>query len=177
MALDTLTSLDFDAFVRTRRTHKAYDPAPLDRETVDELLELARWAPNHDLTNPWRFRVLGPVALAALKEAAGPEAAAKLDRAPTLIAASVTQAGDPVRDEEDFAAGACATFIVLLGAHARGLGGYWRTPEVLRTAAGRAACGIADGERVLGLIHLGRPKGAKPAPDRAPVEQYVDHLD
>ncbi|MBA2506980.1 MAG: nitroreductase family protein, partial [Thermoleophilaceae bacterium] len=40
--------------IRTRRTHKAYEPEPLPRETVDELLELASWAPNHNLTNPWR---------------------------------------------------------------------------------------------------------------------------
>ena len=124
---------------------------------LEELFELARWAPNHNLTNPWRFRVLGPQALAALKEAAGPEAAAKLDRAPTLIAASVLRSDDdPVTDEEDFAAAAAATFIVLLGAHARGLGGYWRTPAVLRTPEGRAALGIPAEERVLGL-HPPRP--------------------
>ena len=33
---------------------------PVDRATLDELLDLARWAPNHHLTNPWRFRVVGP---------------------------------------------------------------------------------------------------------------------
>src|SRR4051812_23320639 len=146
--------MDFDELVRPRRTHKAYDPAPVDPAVLDELFELARWAPNHHLTNPWRFRVLGPAALEALKEAAGAESAAKLDRAPTLVAASVVQCGDdPVADEEDLLAGACACFIVLLGAHARGLDGYWRTPEVLRTEAGRAACGIAEGEHVLGLLH------------------------
>ena len=70
--------------IRTRRTHKAYTPEPLDRETLEELFELARWAPNHNLTNPWRFRVVGPEALERLKAAAGPESAPKLDRAPTL---------------------------------------------------------------------------------------------
>src|ERR671935_2565557 len=98
-------SLEVEEAIRTRRTHKAYRPEPVDRATLDELLELARWAPNHNLTNPWRFRVLGPRALARLKEAAGPEGAAKLDRAPTLIAASVIQRGDPIQDEEDL----CAT--------------------------------------------------------------------
>jgi nitroreductase len=121
--------------------------------------------------------VLGPAALAALKAAAGPENAVKLDRAPTLVAASVLQTGDEVADDEDFAAAACASFIVLLGAHARGLDGYWRTPEVLRTAEGRAACGIGGGEKVLGLLHLGRGKGSKPAPERAPVEAYTEYLD
>jgi nitroreductase len=169
--------VSIDELIRGRRTHKAYAPDPVDRATLEELFELARWAPNHNLTNPWRFRVIGPEALAALKQAAGPEAAAKLDRAPTLIAASVLRSDDPVTDEEDFAAAAASTFIVLLGAHARGLGGYWRTPAVLRTPEGRAALGIPDGERVLGLIHLGRAKGPdKPPPERAPVDEIRSYL-
>jgi nitroreductase len=168
--------VELDELIRTRRTQKAYEPGPIDRETLDELFELARWAPNHHLTNPWRFRVLGPGALEALKAAAGPEAAPKLDRAPTLVAASVITTGDEVADEEDFAAAACASFIVLLGAHARGLDGYWRTPEVLRTPAGRAACGVEAGEKVLGLLHLGRGKGTKPAPERAPLEDFRTFL-
>src|SRR5215212_7180939 len=164
--------MELEEAIRSRRTHKAYGPEPVDRRTLEELFELARWAPNHHLTNPWRFRVLGPRALDALKDAAGPESARKLDRAPTLVAASVVQSGDEIADEEDFAAAACASFIVLLGAHARGLDGYWRTPEVLRTPAGRAACRIGEGERVLGLLHLGRGKGSKPAPERAPVSDF-----
>jgi nitroreductase len=163
--------------IRTRRTQKAFDPTPVDRATLDELFELARWAPNHHLTNPWRFRVVGPRALEALKQAAGPEAAPKLDRAPTLVVASVVQTGDPIADEEDFAAAAVATFIVLLGAHERGLDGYWRTPAVLRTAEGCAACGVPDEEKPIGLIHLGRGKGSKPAPDREPIERFRTYLE
>jgi nitroreductase len=174
----SLNAVTLDELIRTRRTYKAFAAEPVDRATLDELFELARWAPNHNLTNPWRFRVLGPAALAALKEAAGPEAAAKLDRAPTLVAASViVKPDDPVGAEEDFAAAAVATFIVLLGAHARGLGGYWRTPAVLRTPEGRAALGIADDERVLGLVHLGRAKGPeKEPPERAPIDEFREYL-
>src|SRR5437899_5894100 len=100
--------MELDEAIRTRRTHKAYRQEPVERATLDELLELARWAPNHNLTNPWRFRVIGPKALAALKEAAGAESAAKLDRAPTLVVASVVQTGDMVQDEEDLLATAIA---------------------------------------------------------------------
>jgi nitroreductase len=163
--------------IRTRRTHKAYGADPVDRATLDELLELARWAPNHHLTEPWRFRVLGPGALARLKEAAGPEAAGKLDRAPTLIAASQVRNADPVQDEEDFAAAVIASYLILLGAHAHGLASYWRTPEVLRTPEGRAALDIGDDERVLGLVHLGPPRQEQRAPERAPVEAYTQYLD
>ena len=169
--------MDVETAIRTRRTHKAYAPEPVPAEIVDELLDLARWAPNHNLTNPWRFRVVGPRALERLKQAAGPEAASKLDRAPTLIVCSCALGGDEVQDEEDLHATAIAAYIVLLAAHARGLGGYWRTPAVLRTDEGRAAVGLAPNERFVALIHLGRPAQEKPAPDRAPAASVVEHLD
>jgi nitroreductase len=169
--------VDVEDAIRSRRTHKAFVPEPLPRELLDELLDFARWAPNHHLTNPWRFRVLGPGALARLKHAAGPEAASKLDRAPTLVAATALQSGDPVQDEEDLCATACATYAVLLAAHGRGLGGYWRTPQVLRTQPGRTALGFEPDERFVALIHLGWPRQEKDPPERAPLTQIVTYLD
>ncbi len=166
-----------DAAIRARRTHKAYGAEPVDRATLVELFELARWAPNHHLTEPWRFRVLGPAALAALKDAAGTPDAGKLDRAPTLVVASVTQAGEADQRLEDVCAGACAVYIVLLAAHARGLAGYWRTPAVLRTPAGRAALGIGEDELPLGLIHLGPPRQERDAPERADPAGFATFLD
>jgi nitroreductase len=169
--------LDLEQLIRTRRTHKAFRPEPVPRETLDDLFELGRWAPNHNLTDPWRFRVVGPRALEALKEAAGPESASKLDRAPTLVVASVVQTGDAVQDEEDLLATGVACYIVLLAAHERGLAGYWRTPGVLRTPEGRAAVGLPDGEHFVGLLHLGWSAQDKPAPDRAPAQEFVTYLE
>ena len=162
--------------IKTRRTHKAYRDEPVDRATLDDLLELARWAPNHNLTNPWRFRVLGPESVARLKEAAGPEGAAKLDRAPTLISVSAVQTGDAVQDEEDLCATAVAAYIVLLAAHARGLAGYWRTPGVLRAPEGQAAVGIGAGERFVGLLHLGRARQEREPPERLAPGEFVTYL-
>jgi nitroreductase len=169
--------MDVDEAIRTRRTHKAYRPEAVPREVLDELFELARWAPNHNLTNPWRFRVIGPSALERLKEAAGPESAAKLDRAPSLVVCSCALTGDPVQDEEDLHATACAAFIVLLAAHARGLVGYWRTPEVLREPAGLAAVGVPEGERFVGLLHLGYGVQEQRPPEREPTSAVVTYLD
>jgi nitroreductase len=168
--------VDVEQAIRGRRTHKAFRSEPVERDTLDDLLELARWAPNHNLTNPWRFRVVGPDALRRLKEAADPEAAPKLDRAPTLVAASVVQNGDPLQDAEDVSAGSAAVYIVLLAAHARGLVGYWRTPAVLRTDEGRTALGVGDDERILGLIYLGHPCQDKPPPERLDPGEYVTYL-
>jgi nitroreductase len=162
--------MELEEAIRSRRTHKAYGADPVDRETLLELFELARWAPNHHLTNPWRFRVLGPEVLARLKAADTPESAAKLDRAPTLVV--VSSKGD----EEDRDATAAAAYIVLLAGHARGLATYWRTPAVLTTPEGRAALGLDDDEQVLGLLHLGTPRQEQRVPDRAPVEDVVSFL-
>ena len=170
--------MDAEHAIRTRRTHKAYRPEAVAPEIIAELLELARWAPNHHLTNPWRFRVIGPEALERLKAAAGPEAAPKLDRAPTLIAASaVPSPDDPVAAEEDLHATAAAVFAVLLGAHNRGLAAYWRTPGVLRTDEGRAALGIEPAETVVGLIYVGEPVQEQRPPERAAPDAYVTWLD
>jgi nitroreductase len=169
--------VDVAGLAAARRTHKSFGPEPVPRDVLLELLSLARYAPNHHLTQPWRFRVLGPQALASLKEAAGPGEAAKLDRAPTLVVASAALSGDLVQDEEDVCATASAVMLVLLGATERGLASYWRTPGVLRTARGRDAIGVPRGERVLGLIHLGAV-AREPAPrEREPVDTYVVFLD
>jgi nitroreductase len=186
--------MDVEQAIRSRRTIKAFEPRPVDRETLDDLLELARWAPNHHLTNPWRFRVVGPKALERLKRAAGDlaaaeaapaesadvaraAAAAKLDRAPTLIVCSLVRCDDPIEHEEDHHAAAAAAYIVLLAAHSRGLAGYWRTPGVLRTEAGRKAVGLADDEDFIGLLHLGWARQEAEAPERESSAHYVTYLD
>lgn len=159
-----------------RRTHKTFGTDPVPRETLLEILSAARFAPTHHMTEPWRFRVLGPQTLAALK-AADEKGAAKLDRAPTLVVATAALTGDLVQDEEDVCAAAAAIELVLLVATERGLATYWRTPQVLRTPPGRKAVGIPDGERFLGLLHFGTPEREPAARERRPVEAYVAFLE
>ena len=166
--------MNVEEAIRTRRTHKAYGSEPVDRDTLTEILDLARWAPNHHLTNPWRFRVLGPRSLERLKAAAEelkPGAGSKLDRAPTLVAVSYTG------NEEDRDATAAAAYAILLAGHARGLATYWRTPEVLLCAAGRAALGLESGEQAIGLLHLGPKRQEQPPPERAPLDAVTTWLD
>jgi len=172
--------MEVDAAVRTRRTHKAYRPEPVDAGTLDELLDLARWAPNHHLTNPWRFRILGPASLERLKaaaDAAKPGSGRKLDRAPTLVVVSARQTGDRMQDREDVLATAVAAYIVLLAAHARGLAGYWRTLGILDEPGGRAAVGLEPDEVAVGLIHLGHPLHPPQESERAPLAEVATRLD
>jgi nitroreductase len=169
--------VDVETAIRARRTHKQYGQDPLDDTTLRELLDLGRYAPNHHLTQPWRFRVLGPETRAQLEQAAGEKEAAKLKRAPTLVLATVLLSGDPVTDEEDLHATACAVYAVLLGATARGLASYWRTPEVLREPAVRTVLGLDTAERVVSLIHLGPAVSEPPEKERVPLAEIVRYLD
>ena len=149
--------MELEEAIRGRRSHKVFEPEPVPREVVEELLELARWAPNHFVTEPWRFRVLGPEAFERLVTAGEPNERSKLSRAPTLVVATARLTGDEHRNHEDVLATAVAVYIVLLAAHARGLASYWRTPKLLEAPEGRAAVGLADDERFVALIHLGYP--------------------
>jgi nitroreductase len=118
--------------------------------------------------------VIGPRALDALKQAAEahkPGSASKLDRAPTLVAVTAKQTGDVEQDHEDVLATAVAAYIVLLGAHDRGLAAYWRTVSVL------PALGLPDDELPIGLLYLGTPRQEQRVPDRAPVEEIAYFLD
>jgi nitroreductase len=171
---------NLETVIRTRRTHKVFGPEPVSRGTLLELFELARWAPSHHLTNPWRFRVLGQKArdlLARQAELEKPGSAGKLQRAPTLIVIGVESHGDPTQQQEDLLAAAIAAYIVLLAAHARGLAGYWRTLPLLEKSSVRTGLAIPAEERPIGLLHLGHPVQVQRVPERAPVDEIAIFLD
>lgn len=168
--------MDLETAIRNRRTHKQYGAEPVDDATLRELLDLARFAPNHHLTQPWRFRVLGPQTRARLEEAAGEKDAVKLRRAPTLVLATALLSGDPHTDTEDLHATACAVYTILLGATSRGLASYWRTPKVLEEPAIRALLSLDAAEQVVSLIHLGPAISEPPEKERAPLGDVVTFL-
>ena len=169
--------MEVDDAIHGRRTHKQYGAEALDAGTLASLLELARWAPNHHLTQPTRLRVLGPETRVRLERACGEKEAAKLRRAPTLVLATAVLTGDPQTDEEDLLSTGCAVYAILLGATARGLASYWRTPGCFREQPVRALLGLAPNEEVVSLIHLGLPGSDPPAKERAPVGEVLDFLD
>lgn len=169
--MDTLTAIE------TRRTIKTFLPAPVPRDVLERVLGAARWAPNHRLTEPWRFRVIGPEALDRLCEVAG-AGADKLRTSPVLIAVSYVPSPLPPHAVEDEQATAAAIYAVLLAAHAEGLASFWRSPKPLAEPAGRAAVGMPESERAMGLVYLGYGDGDAPEPpERRELSHYVTYLD
>jgi nitroreductase len=168
--------VDAEAAIRARRTHKQYGSVPLDDQTLRELFDLARFAPNHKLTQPWRFRVLGPEIRSHIDDLVGQKEAMKLRRAPTLVLATARLSGDPHVDEEDLHATACAVYAVLLGATNRGLASYWRTPACFKEKHVREALGLAADECVVALVHLGPAVSEPPAKERLALDDVLQFL-
>ena len=168
--------MEVEEAIRGRCTHKAYGPEPVDRATLDELLELARWAPNHNLTNPWRFRASRRAPCTASRRPRvrrpGPSSTAR-----RRCAISALQTGDPVQDVEDVRATACRRLHVLLAAHARGLAGYWRSrPECCARRRARRRWGSPRREAARPTAP-GPPRQEQRDPERAPTGDFVTRLD
>ncbi|MGE0228540.1 MAG: nitroreductase [Dehalococcoidia bacterium] len=183
--------MDLLEALRTRRTVGTFAPTPPPPNAVDSAIEAATWAPNHHLTEPWRFHVLTGAARGEIAAAAAatlpPERdteeerralRAKLERAPVLVV--VTQAGgdpDPVRDLEDYAACAAAVQNLLLAAHAQGLAAKWSTGKLARSEGVRRFLGLTERDRIVAFVYLGFAASAVASePRRAapPVTRYGD---
>jgi len=157
----TLLDVHVDEAIRSRRTLKDYSDEPVDAAVVAELLDLAALAPNHHLTEPWRFWVVGRPTLGALTDATADR---KLRRSATAIVVGVLRNDDPQVAEEDYAATACAIQNLMLAARARGLASFWRTPAVLSRPEVARILDVPDEVRLIGIVHLGLPEGEFPPP-------------
>jgi nitroreductase len=171
--------------LRERRSSGRVQQTPPPRATIEQLLDAATWAPNHRLTEPWRFVVLtgdargelGAVMAAAQQRAANGVAPteeqlartrAKPLRAPVIIAVAAEPAQRAnVVEIEEIAAVAAATQNLLLAAHALGLGAIWRTGDAAYDPAVKAFLGLAPECHLLGFVYVGYPDTAPAAPRAA----------
>ena len=157
-----------------RRSIKKFTDRPIAREDIEALLDAAVLAPNHHLTQPWRFYVLGPAARRGYGLALGDRKARKVtdpaqaaavreksaaehEAFPALIAVAMTLHESPETREEDYAAVMQSVAYLMLAAVERGLGTHIRTGAVLEDPSARAAIGAGEGERVVAILSVGEP--------------------
>lgn len=176
--------------VRQRRSIKRFAERPVSREEIETLLDAAALAPNHRLTQPWRFYVLGPEARYAYGLALGERKARKLDdpergramrdtvaqehRAlPCMIAVAVVTSDDPEAREEDYAATMMAIENLALVAVELGLGTHIKTGGVMGDPAARAAAGVRDNERIVAIVNVGVPADVPPPKRREPASAFT----
>src|SRR5690349_980171 len=175
-----LVTMKVSDAIAQRRSIKKFTGRAVSREEIEALLDAAVLAPNHKLTQPWRFYVLGPMARRQYGLALGERKAKKLPDAdaqnairektaqeyhafPALIAVATVVAESAETREEDYAAVMQAVALMTLVAMERGLGTHIRSGAVMDDPAARAAIGARDGERVVALVAVGVPEEI-PAP-------------
>jgi nitroreductase len=173
--------------IHTRRSIlRTVGPAPT-RDQITQLLHAAVRAPNHHLTEPWRFVVLSGGALTELGEVLAAsardagvnvEAARRLPRLAPTVVVVIDRAGNdhhvPAADEH-YAVGA-AMQNLLLAAHATGLGAMIRTGIHVRSSRVREHLGVKPDEQIAGFVYLGRiPDDAPPGSSRrTPPEDLTE---
>ena len=175
-----------------RRTNLRVDPErPVPGALIEQLCLAATFAPNHKLTEPWRFAALmgasratlGEVVAAAL-ETDGVTDPARLEktrvkylRAPVVMVVGCAPESDPVRHRENRDAVAAAVQNILLAATGAGLASYWATGRAARTDAVVELAGFEAGTEIVALIYLGWPIAPAPVPDRtAPHITWPDGI-
>ena len=169
--------------IEQRRSIKKFTNRAVTRAEIETLLEAAILAPNHRLTRPWRFYVLGPESRYAYGLALGERKARKLPDPvagsalretvaaehrdlPCMLAVSIAQSDNPETREEDYAAAMMAIENLALTAVSLGLGTHIKTGGVMGDAASRAAVGVSDGERIVAIVNIGEPAELPPAKKR-----------
>ncbi|MDE3151632.1 MAG: nitroreductase [Gemmatimonadota bacterium] len=182
--------MDIHDAIHARRSVKLFTDRPIAREQIERLLEAAAQAPNHRMTQPWRFYVLGPEARRAYgavlgarkaKKVEDPEAArAVVEKVTTAeaalpceIAVSMVLDASPEIREEDYAATMMGVQNLMLAAHAMGLGTHLKSGAVMDDPRARAAVGVPDGERIVALVQLGEPAAAAQGKPRRAAAEFT----
>ena len=156
--------------IRTRRTINDFLAVPVSDEIILQGIDLARWAPNHKLTQPWTFHLLGPQTAQRIIQLnrdlitaeKGEEAARKKmdrwSRIPGWIIVTCDTSPNEVRDTENYAAVCCAIQNLHLWLWSRKIGTKWSTSQVLQDHRVAEILGLKIGaQRIVGLIWYGYP--------------------
>ena len=155
--------MDVIEALRTRRSIRKYRKEPVTQETLEELLDIARWSPSAGHSQPWEFITI-----------TNPETKNKLSKsfifgsffdeaaAGILVMADTQRTSCPLQD------GTLATYSVMLAAHAMGLGTCWINPSFFEAEV-KSILGIPREKQLICMVSIGYPD-EKPDRPRLPLE-------
>jgi nitroreductase len=187
--MDQLHPEQFNALARRRRSifPNMYNERPISRAIIEQILENANWAPTHQKTEPWRFRVFLGDSRERLSEYLSSWYSAntpadrfseikmeKMRQNPLRSACviAICMARDPkerVPEWEELAAVACAVQNMWLSCAAYGIGSYWSTPPAILEAG--EFLDLGPGERCLGLFYMGYHDMPEIPGQRGPISE------
>lgn len=182
--------------IHRRTSVRRFRPDPVPRDTIAQVLDCAVRAPNHKLTEPWRFAVLtgaGRARLAELRarhrlkryaDPASEEARAGAERVrretedtPAFVVVMCAVNPDEITREEDYAAAMMATANLMIAAESLGLGTYMKTGGIMRDPGVASLVGLEPGYRIVAVVSLGYPAAAEEPRRRrsaADLTRWVD---
>ncbi|MDP6775401.1 MAG: nitroreductase [Candidatus Latescibacteria bacterium] len=179
--------------IRSRRSIFRFKGDPIPNEDLEGALSYGIWAPNHHLTEPWRFSVLGPatkeklaqryreIQIAKVKGPVDEENREKIGQAgydkfmskPTIVAVSSLRGDDEQQVREDYAAACCAIQNIQLAAWGKGIGIQWSTGPITMEEDTYALLGIDPSqEDIIGFLYMGYP-AETPTSKRGPVTEVL----
>ncbi len=178
---------DIASIITSRRTIHNFKPEPVPVETLITGLQVACWAPNHRMNEPWHFYLPGPETREAMcqlnatlvTETKGEAAATKkLERwraMPGWLVVTAERSSEPVRDQENYAACCCLVQNLALYLWSHNVGLKWSTGDVVRDPRFMALLG-ADiaGEQVVGLFWYGYPEDVPEISKRPATESLTE---
>lgn len=176
--------------IASRRSIKSFTNRPVTREEIEQLLSAVTQAPNHRMTEPWRFYVLGPEARRAYGVALGNRKAKRVEdpaaardvvekvadsheELPAMLAVAITQHENPEIREEDYATAYMGIQNLSLAACAMGLGAHIKTGAIMDDPAARAAVGMPEGERIVAIVNVGEPQSVPEAKPRHAADEFT----
>lgn len=167
MQLNLRSSSGAQDVILTRRSHTKFIAKGIPQSVVDRALNAAIHAPNHFLTEPWRFYQCGGNTIAKIA-ALNEDKAQALPRNMMIVTIKSKHAIDAKLGLEDLSAVSVAVQNFMLSLHAEGVATKWMTgamgvaPEKLVDVVG-----APDDERLVAAVWYGYPaEAAKKAPAR-----------
>ena len=185
---ETQSLRDLEEVIRGRRTINLYLQTPVPVKLVREAIEAATWAPNHHVTEPWHFYLLGKEAIEQCLDLCrdivvakkGPDAAEfkreQWSEKPGWLVVTCRRSDDDLLQREDYAACAAAIQNFMLYLWKAGVGSKWTTGDITRDPRFFDIIGVnADAEFVVGLLWFGYPK-VTPAQKRKRLDDVLSEL-
>ena len=171
-----------------RRTINLYLQTPVPDKLVEEAVEAATWAPNHHVTEPWRFLLPGPQTVERIldlcREMVTAKKCAELgehkrrswSEKPGWLIVTCQRSDDELREREDYAACSAALQNFMLYLWKAGVGSKWTTGAITRDPRFFDIVGIdAEQEFVVGMIWFGYPK-VTPSQSRKALSEVLTRL-
>ncbi|WP_162515404.1 nitroreductase family protein [Paenibacillus pinistramenti] len=172
--------------IKERRSIKNFKNKPVSLEVIEELLDIAVWAPNHKIREPWRFIAYvedGRKTLIQLlkREAESNKMGKPMKRAkieyllaiPAYLLVIMPEDPRPKVWEEDFAAVSAMIQNFQLAAWERGLGVIWKTDDFIYSPQVRQAIGVQPGEKIVGMLQIGYPEAVPKAQQRTSAAERL----